>query len=217
MSLRVGLQERRRLFRESLALLLQSEPDIDVVDTATDGHELIALCDTHEPDLAMFELDTDEWDAIRLATGLRRRHPGMMTVGLYDDPDRIDIERAKSAGIGTLVSRVEGVPAILDALRRPAPLVGPMNGAPAATHSSDVATEPRPVLSPRELQVLQLVSDGRTAREISDVLAISAKTVENHKQRVFHKLAVQNQAHAVAIAMRRGLLVPGELDPSSRP
>jgi len=66
-------------------------------------------------------------------------------------------------------------------------------------------------LTPRELDVLRLVAAGLTTGEIGPRLGISPKTVENHKQRLFAKLGVQNQAHAVSIAMRAGLLdIPGQ-------
>jgi DNA-binding CsgD family transcriptional regulator len=61
-------------------------------------------------------------------------------------------------------------------------------------------------LTSREIDVLHLIGDGRTTRQMSDRLGISQKTVENHKQRIFDKLGVQNQGHAIAIAMRRGLI-----------
>jgi DNA-binding CsgD family transcriptional regulator len=69
-----------------------------------------------------------------------------------------------------------------------------------------VRVPPRAVLTARELDVLGLVGAGHTTREVSEALGISPKTVENHKQRIFVKLGVQNQAHAVAVAMRTGLL-----------
>ncbi len=72
---------------------------------------------------------------------------------------------------------------------------------------SPASTAPgRTVLTTRELHVLHLVGAGYTSREISGRLDISHKTVENHKQRIFGKLGVQNQAHAVSVAMRAGLL-----------
>ena len=64
------------------------------------------------------------------------------------------------------------------------------------------------MLTPRELTILNLVGAGFTSREISSQLTISHKTVENHKQRIFAKLGVQNQAHAVSVAMRLGLMRP---------
>jgi DNA-binding CsgD family transcriptional regulator len=68
--------------------------------------------------------------------------------------------------------------------------------------------ERRPLLSQREVQVLGEIGSGSTTRIVAETMGISPKTVENHKQRIFAKLGVQNQAHAVAVAMRQGLLQP---------
>jgi DNA-binding CsgD family transcriptional regulator len=69
------------------------------------------------------------------------------------------------------------------------------------------------ILTPREREVLELVSTGLTSRVISTHLGVSPKTIENHKQRIFHKLGVQNQGHAVANALRAGLIaaVPNDV------
>ena len=74
-------------------------------------------------------------------------------------------------------------------------------------HHSTVDPEEM-VLAPRELTILNLVGAGFTSREISSQLAISHKTVEDHKQRIFGKLGVQNQAHALSVAMRLGVMRP---------
>jgi len=66
-------------------------------------------------------------------------------------------------------------------------------------------------LTPREKAVLTLIGSGLTARKVAEELQISYKTVENHKQRIFTKLEVQNQAHAISLAIRRGLIAPDRM------
>jgi DNA-binding NarL/FixJ family response regulator len=103
--------------------------------------------------------------------------------------------------VDALVARQMGVTALLRAVR-----AEEEEPVPAAfmTTSRDAGED----LTSREIDVLKLISTGRTTHQISGELEISPKTVENHKQRTFRKLGVQNQAHAVALALRRGILLP---------
>ncbi len=95
-----------------------------------------------------------------------------------------------------------GLAGLVQLLRAPTP---PSSRARPYGDAS-VALPPR--LTPREREVVALVSSGLTANQIGAELQISTKTVENHKQRVFRKLGVQSQSHAVSVAMRLGLLGP---------
>jgi DNA-binding CsgD family transcriptional regulator len=91
-------------------------------------------------------------------------------------------------------------------------IIAALRGRPSTTPVIDL-TMSRPsareaLLTPRELEILRLIAAGKLTREIAVALGVTIKTVENHKQRLFRKLDVQNQAHAVSIAIRRGLLTP---------
>jgi DNA-binding NarL/FixJ family response regulator len=196
------------LFREGLSQLLAAEDDIVVVGTAPTADELIALCDRHRPDVALVEADGVERDLERLAAGLRRSQPGLRIVGLTVATTRpAEMGRAHRAKMSAVVSRAGGVADILTAVR--APLGTSLIGALVPSRGPvPAAPPPASDLTPRELGVLKLVGAGLTSREISDRLNISHKTVENHKQRIFGKLGVQNQAHAVSVAMRTGVLRP---------
>ncbi len=125
----------------------------------------------------------------------------MRLVGLSAALSPRTAERALGAGVDALVTRQMGVTALLRAVR-----AEEEEPVPAAfmTTSRGVGED----LSSREIDVLKLISMGRTTHQISGELEISPKTVENHKQRTFRKLGVQNQAHAVALALRQGILPP---------
>jgi len=200
---RAAIQQRQRLFREGLVLLLAEVPEVEVVATAVTGDELHDRCVDCRPDVAVLEIDAEEWDPCRLAQRIQRRLPGIRFVGTCRSlDDSASVDRARRAGLRQLVARVDGFAALLTALQDDA--AGP---------APDVRTLPldaghRDALTPREVGVLELIGAGWTSREISDRLSITHKTVENHKQRIFGKLGVQNQAHAVAVAMRRGLIRP---------
>ncbi|HEV7719804.1 MAG TPA: response regulator transcription factor, partial [Iamia sp.] len=155
-------------------------------------------------DLVVLELDVDEdWDACRLVAALRKRHAGLAVVGLLPgDNDELPA-RAYQAGVRSVFPRNAGIRAFLRTLRS---LPSPSRASVPADNKVVRLDERRPLLSGRGIQVLGEIGAGSTTRIVAETMGISPKTVENHKQRIFSKLGVQNQAHAVAVAMRQGLL-----------
>jgi DNA-binding NarL/FixJ family response regulator len=207
-ALRIAIQDRQRLYREGIALVLAKEPDVEIVTAAATAAELLAATAGHDIDLVVLELDVEDWDACRLVAALRRRHPGLAVVGLLPGDDDTLPARASQAGVRSVFPRNAGMGALLRTIRRlPSPT---RSGSGPAVHERVVhLRERRPLLSHRELQVLGEIGAGSTTRLVAEAMGISPKTVENHKQRIFAKLGVQNQAHAVAVAMRQGPLRPG--------
>jgi len=184
-----------------MALLLDAEPDIEVVGTAESSPELARLCEQHRPDAVVLAIDADDFDGCRLTIALRKRQRALRVVGLCDEVSRLTAQRATQSGVHAVVARTDGMATVLSALRAESRLAPKIIGLPERP-----VPEARVGLTARERSVLQLIRVGSTTREISHVLDISPKTVENHKQRIFAKLGVQNQAHAVSVAMRNGLL-----------
>lgn len=196
---RVAVQHRHRFFREGLELLLEAEPGIVVVGTAVAGPDLVELCAEARPDVAVIEVDREASEVLRSCVTLRRSHAELRFVGVYGA--EADAALARRTGLRWLVDRAEGFGPILGALRA-------ATTRPPARLSIVERPDVQSVLSSRETDVLNLVGAGHTTQEIAERLTISRKTVENHKQRIFTKLDVQNQAHAVAVAVRRGLISP---------
>ena len=181
---------------------------MDMVGVANTSVDLLAVCQEQRPDVVILEADAGDWDAGRLARALKRAVPHMRILGLSTgEMSRADTARAHRDGIRDVLPRSAGIDRILVALRATSPIqrLRPSHG--SAEHSS-TADPAGMVLTPRELTILNLVGAGFTSREISSQLTISHKTVENHKQRIFGKLGVQNQAHAVSVAMCLGLMRP---------
>lgn len=205
---RVAVQQRQRLFRLGLARLLDAAPEVDLAGVAVTPHELARICAsaaTDVPDVVILELDDPTADPCRTASSLRSQHRSVRFVGLTKLPDGV-LRPAVRASFPTRACRGDGFRAVLDAVRA-AP------SQPLVSIALPDDADAGHALSPRERHVLTLVGAGCTTREISARLAISRKTVENHKQHIFSKLQVRNQAHAVAVAMRAGLItVDGVLD-----
>ncbi len=199
----IAIQDRQRLFREGLEMVLGGEPDLSVVCTASTAGELVNGTAQQPLDLILLELDAPDWDPCRLVAALCKRHPGLAVVGTVAGSEARATARAYQAGVRSVFARDAGVRSLLQTIRSlPSPA--------RATASNRVVNldERRPLLSPREVEVLGVIGTGATTRSVAEVMGISPKTVENHKQRIFSKLGVQNQAHAVAVALRQGLLTP---------
>ena len=205
---RVVVQQRQRLLREGISQLLSAEDDVEVVALATTDGEVVAACREQHPSAALIEADACDWDPLRLAATLARVAPGVAVIGLSATPLGVDAtNRARRAGMGVVVSRGGGMRGILEAVRAPAGTNGRERQKSICPPSHSFGTAPSPLTS-RELEILSLVGGGLTSKGVSNRLHISHKTVENHKQRIFAKLGVQNQAHAVSVAMRTGLMRP---------
>jgi len=199
--LRIAIQDRRRLFREGLALILGAEPDLSVVAPASTAKELVKATVGVDLDLVLLELDCSDWDPCRLVAALCKRHQRLAVIGTVGGVEARPSHRAYQAGVRTVFPRDAGMRTLLHTIRS---LPDPAR--PRATPRVIDLTAPSSVLSRRELEVLNAISTGATTQRVAAGMGISPKTVENHKQHIFTKLGVQNQAHAVAVATRMGVL-----------
>ena len=192
-------------------MLLGLDAGVELVGAAVTPEELLALCDQECPDVVALDVDAEGRDAIRLATTLRKRHGQIRLVGLYASVPLHTARNTRRAGVRALVPRHTGFEPILRAVRaEPEQPVGFLVSQREGDGNEPFGSSES--LTSREIDVLELISTGRTTHQISGDLEISPKTVENHKQRTFRKLGVQNQSHAVAIALRQGIILSGGPD-----
>ena len=200
MPLRLGLRVTRRIYRQGMTRALGAIEGLSVVGATESFTELLLLAQTKPLDCVVLEVHRDERCARDAIAAMRQAHPAVRIVALHE-LDRFELHRLKKAGANATADRCDGIDGLIMAI----------TGATVVERSVRSEREPElprtlARLTPREREVLQLVSTGLTSRAISLHLAVSQKTVENHKQRIFHKLDVQNQGHAVAVALRLGLL-----------
>jgi two-component system response regulator NreC len=200
MTVHAVIQEQRRLYRDGIALALDREPDLEVVGLARGPEDLADVCKQRRPDVVLMEIDVNGWEPRRVGASLQRTCGPLRLVGLYRSLSGVQARKARRDGFCALVSTGAGLSTLLDAVRgtRRPEAISPVRSAAA------VRRQPR--LTARQVEVLRLVGQGSTSEEVGRLLGISPKTVANHKQCVFRKLGVQNQAHAVAVAMRSGQL-----------
>ena len=217
--LRVAIQERQRLYRDALGRVIDAEADLTVVASAASPGDLLSALAGVEVDVVLTELDTDDWDPCALVAGLRQRRPGLLVVGIWpgNEPTGDLPASAYRARVRRVLPRAAGMHALLELVRSPSnsSLTGVRSRPVAARGTMNRFEEPRPLLTSREVEVLGAIGTGATTRGVARTMGISPKTVEHHKERIFSKLGVQNQAHAVSVALRRGLISPPSLPTSA--
>jgi DNA-binding NarL/FixJ family response regulator len=196
----IAIQERRALLRTGLEMLLAAEDDLEVVATAVDDDDVRSVVTGSPVDILILEAQVEEWDVIRLLAELRRTAPELCTIGLHEGR-RSDFARQSHPNSPSLLlpygSSIEDLFGLIRGETQP----------PRRQPSVDRRVLPgREVLTPREREVLRHISAGLTTTQSAALLSVSPKTIDNHKQRMFAKLGVQNQAHAVAVAHRVGIL-----------
>jgi DNA-binding NarL/FixJ family response regulator len=202
--MRVLLVDDHALVRSAIRQALQA-PDIEVVGEAASAEEAIQLATTLRPDLILLDIDLPGMSGIETVRELSPRLPDTRIVMLTVSTDRRDLLGAVRHGaFGYLTKDLSG-DALLRAVRGIRQGDLPMSRAHAATvvehlsrtrGSSGDGDEVESVLSAREREVLRLLAEGLTDREIARALAISPRTVESHVSSLLRKLGVRNRAEA---------------------
>jgi DNA-binding NarL/FixJ family response regulator len=219
--IRVLAADDQRVVREGLAMLLELLPDVEVVGTAANGEEALALADELRPDVILMDLRMPRMDGVEATSRLRASHPEIKVVVLttYAD-DRSVIDALRAGALGYLTKDAGG-DEIRQALQRvtsgqasldPAVQMHLVEAiATTATTTTTDATSAPPAsqlpdgLTPREAEVLALIGAGLSNAEIATQLFVSEATVKSHVNHLFPKIGARDRAQAVGYAYRHGL------------
>lgn len=212
------------IMRDGLCALINGEPDLKVIGTATNGREAIRAAEVLKPDLVMMDMSMPLTNGPEAIAHIKRRTPEQRILVLTFHTDDQHIHAALSAGADGYVlkddSRLEmltGVRAVLNGKSFLSPAIcervvnGYLGGGhgggisrPAGTQSS-VGSE---VLSQREREVIKLIAEGYRTREIATFLSLSHKTVEKHRSNLMRKLNLRSAAAVTAYAIANGFVRP---------
>jgi DNA-binding NarL/FixJ family response regulator len=225
-TVRVVLADDQRIVREGLSLVLGLLPGVELIGTAEDGEEVLALAASLRPDVVLMDLRMPRVDGVEATRRIRAQQPEVEVIVLttYADDESIFAalhagargyltKDARSEEIGTAIARVAAGEAMLDPVVQ-ARLLDHLEAAaatPATTLTASTATgaaQPLEGLTARETEVLALIAAGLSNQEIAERLVVSEATVKTHVNRLFAKTGVRDRAQAVALAYRAGLVQP---------
>ncbi|KOU56536.1 response regulator [Streptomyces sp. NPDC060334] len=212
---RILLADDHALVRGGVRLILDAEPDLTVVAEAADGAEAVALARTTDVDLAILDIAMPRQTGLQAARELARLRPGLriLMLTMYDNEQYFF--EALRAGAGGYVLKSVADRDLVEACRavlRDEPFIYP--GAETALIRSwlDRARQGDPLparpITEREEEILKLVAEGHTSKEIGDLLVISAKTVERHRANLLQKLGLRDRLELTRYAIRVGLIEP---------
>jgi len=210
MTTRILIADDHALFREGLKALIAPE-EFQVVAEADNGHEAIRLAQRHQPEIALLDISMPGLNGVDAAREVLRASPRSRVMVLTMHKDNAYLAEALRAGARGYILKSRGTVELLEALREVARgeiYISPgLSRAVAESYLGGDAAIASP-LSPREREVLQLIAEGRTTKEIAATLFISYKTAESHRQRIMGKLDIHETASLVRYAIRSGLVQP---------
>ncbi|HEX9682774.1 MAG TPA: response regulator transcription factor [Acidimicrobiales bacterium] len=213
---RVLIADDHALFRRGLNLVLESEEGIEVVAEASNGEEAVRLAEELAPDVVLMDVRMPKVNGIEAAARISESAPTTKIVMLTVSDEEEDLYEAIKAGAtGYLLKEIaiDEVPHAIRAVRRGQSLITPSMASKLLAEFNLLAKQanekqqfPAPKLTPRELEVLKLVAQGMSNREIAVELYISENTVKNHVRNILEKLHLHSRMEAVVYAVREKLL-----------
>lgn len=202
------------IVRSGIKLLLDRQPDMEVIAEAEDGAEAVTLALQHRPDVAVLDVSMPKLTGLQAAREIKAQVPDVAVLLLSMHDDEAYLYEALRVGAGGYVLKREADQDLVHAVR------AVFNGEPflasAAQQSlvrdlmrMDAADAPlRDRLTPRELEVVKLIAEAHTNKQIAEILGLSEKTIESHRANVLNKLGMRDRVELVRYAIRRGLIEP---------
>ena len=210
MSLRILLADDHGIFRQGVKALLERE-GFRVDGEAADGHTAIQMASQLTPDVVVVDLAMPLLNGLDAAREITRVSPRTRTILLTMHAEDPYVARALQAGVRGYVLKSQAAEDLVQAIRevaRGAVYLSPgvsQTVVEAYLTKRDLPTDP---LTPREHQVLQLIAEGKTTKEVASLLGVSVKTAESHRMRIMTKLDIHETAGLVRYAIRQGLVRP---------
>ncbi|UGS34503.1 response regulator [Capillimicrobium parvum] len=212
---RILLADDHAVVRAGLRLVLDAEPDLEVVLEASDGAEAVELGLSADIHLAVLDVSMPRLTGLQAARELSQRRPELRLLMLSMHDNEQYFFEALKAGASGYVLKTAANAEFVEACR------ATMRGEPFLYPSAATAlirdylerarrgdATPTDPLTPRELQILKLIAEGHTSEEIAAMLVISKKTVDRHRANILEKLGMRNRVELTRYAIRRGLVEP---------
>jgi DNA-binding NarL/FixJ family response regulator len=202
-AIRVLCVDDHRIVREGIGLIIDREADMKVVASAATGEEAVALFTRERPDVTLMDLQLPSMSGLDAIHAIRRKDPEAHIIVLTMYQGDEDIHRALAAGAATYLLKDTLSDDLIRIVREVHAGRRPIRADVKARLEERAAA---PTLTPREIQVMELVAEGRRNKEIASLLGISEETVQVHLKNIFAKLKVSERTAALNVALRRGIV-----------
>lgn len=206
---RIVVADDHPLFREAVVRAVKERAEFELVGEAADGRDALELVRELSPDVVLLDVKMPELDGLAVLNAVTRDGLSTRVILLSAYLDGATAFEAVARGAAAFVSKDADRRRIMDtvaAVSRGETVFGPEIQAGLAEEIRLRGAQNRPALSPRELEILNHIAEGRSAPEIGRLIHLSPATIKSHLQSLYEKLGVSDRAAAVAEAMRRGLL-----------
>ena len=218
--IRVMIADDHRVVREGLSAILETKEEIEIVGEAKDGGEAVEKARQLLPDVIVMDVSMPGMTGVEATRIIKRElpHIGIIALTMYEDQQYIfDLVRAGATGYLLKDSDSTEILAAIRPISKGESLIHPSVASKILVEFSLLSEGKgrrksmlEHDLTEREITVLRLVADGKTNKEIANVLDLSEKTVKNHVRNIFHKLHVYDRTQAAILAIRKGII---ELEP----
>jgi DNA-binding NarL/FixJ family response regulator len=201
--IRVMCVDDHRIVREGISLIIDRQPDMEVVGSAASGEESVELFQQCRPDVTLMDLQLRSMSGVEAIRAIRRQDEAARIVVLTMYSGDEDIHRALEAGAATYLLKDTLSDDLIRVVREVHEGKQPI-GADVEARLAERAGRPR--LTSREVQVLELIAQGMRNKEIAAALGISEETAQVHVKNILAKLKVKDRTAAVNVALRRGII-----------
>jgi DNA-binding NarL/FixJ family response regulator len=201
--IRILVAEDHLVARVGVSTIVNMQPDMTVVAEASNGQQAVELFRKHRPDVTLLDLRMPGMGGVEAATAIRAEFPTARMIALTTYGGDEDIRRALAAGVLAYLTKDVLHDELLKAIRA---VHEGRTYLPAAVAAALAAQLPRPDLSAREVQVLELIVQGLPNKQIAYTLNIAEHTVKNHVKNILSKLGVQDRTQAATAAIQRGII-----------
>jgi DNA-binding NarL/FixJ family response regulator len=211
--IRVLLVDDHTIVRDGICALLALAGDIEVIGEAANGSEALKMAKELEPDVVLMDITMPIMDGLEATRRIHKEFPRIRVLALtqYDDKEYVFpvIEAGASGFISKVAASLEltsGIRSIYQGDSYLSPSVARLLIEDYQHGEGRVIREPYEQLTDRERDVLKLVAEGHTTKEVADILVVSPRTVEGHKTNFMAKLGIHNRTELVKYALRKGII-----------
>jgi len=213
-SIRVLLADDHKLIRAGLRLVVDQQPDLSVVGEADDGRQAVELAKSLKPDVVVMDIGMPNLNGIEAARQIGGMDPGAAVVMLSMHSDESYVLRALSAGARAYLLKDSATTDLVQAIHAVAEGKSFFSPAVSKVLLQDYmrklrrsgAEDSYDLLSPREREVLQLVAEGKSNKEVAGLLNLSVYTVETHRAKIMQKLNLKGVPELILYAVRKGII-----------